>query len=259
MFVSEHLRTVRLALSKGTTDQNREYCSKPESRDPDAGFPFTEFGEIRDCPERNGQGERTDLFRIGQLIVAGESLEAIARDSPDSFIRYHRGFEALQQRVLSVPRVWSGDADYEPCHVEWLYGSSGSGKSRHAFTSAYQALERDGQCFYTKSSGNKWWDGYCSQHTVILDDFRADWFTFSYLIRLIDCYPLSVEVKGGMVHMSAKRFYITCPMRPEHLFAKMNAADDGRMQQLLRRITEIRLFGEEPPAPAPFVEGFHPS
>jgi len=253
MFVSPHLRTVRLAVSKGTMEQNRTYCSKPESFAADSGFPFVETGEFGDCPERNGQGERSDLHTIGQRIIGGASLKEIASDYPDSFIRFHRGFESLRQTVLSVPRPWTNDAANVPCDVRWFYGSSGSGKSREAFAIASVDPDRP---YYSKSSGNKWWDGYVHQPIVILDDFRADWFTFSYLIRLIDRYPMSVEVKGGMVNMSATMFIITCPMRPEHLFAKLNASDDGRMLQLTRRITETRLFGEEPPAPAPYVEGF---
>ncbi len=255
MFVSEHLRQVHLSLCRGTAEQNRLYCSKPESADPDARFPFTEFGEFNSVPERNGQGQRSDLHEIGNRIVGGCSLEEIARDTPELYIKFHRGFESLQHRITSQPRTYSRDAPYEPCNVYWYYGSSGSGKSREAYA---KALEDPDQLFFSKSAGNKWWDGYLGQPIVILDDFRADWFTFSYLIRLIDCYPLSVEIKGGMIQMSAKTFYITCPMRPEHLFAKLNAQDDGRMLQLTRRITEIKLFGVEPPAPAPFIEGFQP-
>lgn len=253
MFVSEHLRTVRLAVCKGTAEQNRVYCSKLESRDDDGGFDFTEHGVFAEVPCRNGQGERTDLFRIGQAIVGGASLATIARDAPDSFIRYFRGFEQLQRVIHSQPRPYAPDAAHEPCDVHWYYGSTGSGKSREAFA---QALSDPDLSYYSKPSGNRWWCGYNGQPIVILDDFRADWFTFSYLIRLIDAYPIQVEIKGGMVEMSAKIFYITCPMRPEHLFQRLNSSDDGRMAQLTRRITETRLFGEEPAPPAPFVEGF---
>jgi len=57
--------------------------------------------------------------------------------------------------------------------------------------------------------------------------------------------------------MYANTFYITCPLRPEMLFASLAARDDGRILQLTRRITEVRLFGEEP-EPAPLADGFVP-
>ncbi|HIB78384.1 MAG TPA: hypothetical protein EYO58_12435 [Flavobacteriales bacterium] len=179
----------------------------------------------------------------------------MARDYPDLFIKFHRGIERLQACTRQRPRVWDPTAPYTPPKVFWFYGSSGSGKSREAFT---QALKDPEIPYYSKSSGSKWWDGYLSESIVILDDFRADWFTFSYLIRLLDCYPLSVEIKGGMVAMCATTFYITCPLRPEQLFASLASRDDGRILQLTRRITEVRLFGDEPEFVAPSVADFRP-
>lgn len=255
MFVSEHLKTVHLSLCRGSADDNRTYCSKLESVDPSGAFAFFEAGVFLSVPERNGQGERTDLYKIGRAICEGGALVDIAEANPDLFIKYHRGLENLQTTVRCRPRLYDRDAPYTPPEVYWFYGSSGSGKSREAFARAHDCEDRP---FYSKSAGNKWWCGYYGQPIVILDDFRCDWFTFSYLIRLLDCYPMSVEVKGGQVHMNADTFYITCPMRPEHLFAKLAANEDGRILQLTRRITEIRLFGDEPAPPNPYVEGFHP-
>jgi len=59
-----------------------------------------------------------------------------------------------------------------------------------------------------------------------------------------------------MVEMCADTFYITCPLRPEQLFAALVQREDGRIAQLLRRITEIRLFGDEPDPPRAIVDGF---
>lgn len=253
MFVGDHLKTVHLCACRGSKHDNVKYCSKVESRAGSGGFAFFEYGDLDKCPEQNGQGQRSDLHALGRAVQEGRSLEDIAQDHPDLYIKFHRGIESLQARCCSRPRVWDPNAPYSPPDVRWFYGSSGSGKSREAFT---QALSDPSLSYFTKSSGNKWWDGYLNQDIVILDDYRADWWTFSYFIRLLDCYPLSVEVKGGMVPMYASTFYITCPLRPEQLYASLAAKDDGRILQLTRRITEIRLFGDEPEAPVAVVEGF---
>lgn len=255
MFTGPHLKTVHLSYCRGSKDDNVKYCSKVESRDPDGRFMFFQHGSLADVPERNGQGVRTDLHGIGTRIGEGVSLLTIAQDHPDLYIKFYRGFESIQQRLLCQPRTWSPVGAFTPPTVYWFYGSSGSGKSREAFTQAHADPERG---YFTKSSGNKWFNGYFGQPILILDDFRADWFTFSFLIRLIDCYPLQVETKGGMVDMSADTVYITCPMRPEQLYAGLVAREDGRIVQLTRRITETRLFGDEPLAPEPRVPGFNP-
>lgn len=87
---------------------------------------------------------------------------------------------------------------------------------------------------------------------MLLDDYRADWFTFGYLLRLLDIYPMPLEYKGGMTHLCSQTIYITCPVHPEVLYQDLISRKEGAKDQLMRRITECRQFGEL----APTVEGF---
>ena len=68
-------------------------------------------------------------------------------------------------------------------------GPSGTGKSR--FVAA-----RWPDAFW-KAPESKWWDGYSGQETVVLDDFKDYAMPLVELQRLLDWYPLWVEVKGG--------------------------------------------------------------
>ena len=70
-----------------------------------------------------------------------------------------------------------------------LWGPSGTGKSR--FVAA-----RWPDAFW-KAPESKWWDGYSGQETVVLDDFKDYAMPLVELQRLLDWYPLWVEVKGG--------------------------------------------------------------
>ena len=69
-----------------------------------------------------------------------------------------------------------------------LWGPSGSGKSRYA-------KEHWPGAFW-KTPYTQWWDGYGTHDTVILDDFRGDCMRLTDLQRLLDWYPLWVEIKG---------------------------------------------------------------
>ena len=62
---------------------------------------------------------------------------------------------------------------------------------------------------------------------MLLDDFRADWFKFGYLLRLLDIYPMPLEYKGGMTHLCSQTIYITCPVHPEVLYANLISAKEG--------------------------------
>ena len=60
-----------------------------------------------------------------------------------------------------------------------------------------------------------------------------------------------------MTHLCSQTIYITCPVHPEVLYANLISAKEGAKAQLMRRITEVRHFGDEPAAMvADFDAGF---
>jgi len=237
-----------LEVMRGTFAEAHAYCCKEDTRDPGAGFNFTEHGTKPDNP---GQGARTDLESIGKRLREGASLASIAEAHPSDFIRYHHGIRAMQALVQSQPRVRGPDGLFPRPRVLWFYGPAGSGKTRAIMDEIGDAP------FFMKAPGNRWFDGFTGQKIVVFDDYRGDWWTYAYFLRILDCYPMDVEIKGGMVPFAATTIYISCPRRPEDVYAGIVALEDGSIQQLLRRITEVRLFGEEPVV-APRVAGFQP-
>lgn len=234
-------RHVHLEVTKGSPAENRTYCSKVESRDLTADFAFTELGNFDDVPAERGQGARNDLHQVAAIISGGGNLYEAASFSPSHFVKYHKGLAALQSVLFARPRL-PVDGVYVPPKVFWFYGSTGTGKSRLVFE------ETVGQDLYIKPSGG-WFDGYSGQKVVLFDDFRGDWVKYAELLKLLDRYPMQVPVKGGFVQWSPEIIYITCPRRPEEIFSGIEAKDDGGIEQLTRRITEVRLFGDLPPPP----------
>jgi len=81
----------------------------------------------------------------------------------------------------------------------------------------------------------QWWDGYDNQDAVLFDDFRGDFCTFHYLLRVLDRYPMRVEVKGSSREFNSKRIYITSCYPPTEIYNK----SDEDVKQLIRRIDEI--------------------
>ena len=53
---------------------------------------------------------------------------------------------------------------------------------------------------FWKAPESKWWDGYSGHETVVLDDFKDYGMPLVDLQRLLDWYPLWVEVKGERPH-----------------------------------------------------------
>lgn len=211
-----------IEFAKGSAAQNRTYCTKEETREP--GTDYFEHGSM---PR---QGERTDLEAVAAAVAAGESDQEIAQKFPGDVIRYHRGIQYLRG-LYEVPRRWK-------TRVFWWYGPTGTGKS-------FEANQRFPEAYW-KMGCNRWWDGYRGDAAVIIDDYRRDLCTFAELLRLLDQYPYRVEFKGGSCQFAARDLVITTPLHPRDTWAGRTEED---IQQLLRRIDEVRYFGADGDGP----------
>ena len=72
--------------SRGTPEQNKDYCTKESTR---VAGPW-EFGTA--VKER----QRSDLDKAAQLIDEGKSLRDVAVECKSTFIRYHKGLRAYE-------------------------------------------------------------------------------------------------------------------------------------------------------------------
>jgi hypothetical protein len=217
-------------VARGTTEENRKYCSKEETRDSGA---FEDPGIIElfgpeSKPYEFGmepkQGSRTDLAELAKSAAdSSVPLEELLQRFPDGYLKFYKGVSAIRS-IVTGKRDWKSQ-------VIWLYGPTGTGKSRIANAIADAA--------YWKPGSNKWWDGYQSHEDVIIDDYRRDLCTFSELLRLFDRYPYMVEAKGISFQMVAKRIIVTTPKDPQSTWEGRTEED---IAQLLRRIDVVVRF-----------------
>lgn len=222
-FVKQCLLRAHLEPAKGTPSQNIQYCTK-EGR---IEGPW-EFG---DCPQK---GARTDLDQIKKELDSGATLRDISQDHFSSFIRYHRSFREYKL-LNSTIRDWEMD-------IQVTVGPSGIGKSR-------QMLEENpGAYWKSKNSGQQqFWDGYLGESTIVVDDYYG-WFSYDYLLRLIDRYPFTLDTKHGTVQCSARKMLFTSNKHPSNWYnwERLGVPDWGTTQAngvpcnpLERRITKI--------------------
>lgn len=197
----------------GTRAQAMNYCVKEDSqvqkplilykgRWIDSVENSQDFGELWErlviLTKDSKSSTKSSLMKIKSILCSGESnaIETIADDYFDIWVRYHRAFDRYLL-MKQKPRD-------HPMRIFVLCGPSGTGKSRWA-------MDFDQKAYWKQRSG--WWDGYCGQKTVVLDEFYG-WLPYDTLLRLCDRYPLLVETKGGQVNMVADTIIITSNKSP---------------------------------------------
>lgn len=137
--------------------------------------------------------------------------------------------------------------------VLWLYGGSGTGKSRWAKAIA----AKRGQPYYMSGSSRDIFQDYAGEHTIILDELRPKVMAYQDLLRILDPYGLDTEVKAPARYsdksLAADLIIVTSPYSPydfwEEQFStivksdgeaqKQTLADQGpdNFDQLDRRVT----------------------
>jgi len=219
-----------LEVRRGTIPQAIDYCTDANKRDVESNGNIVEYGS-----RPAGGGSRTDIRDCVGAVKQNKSMRDLFDQHPEVMVKYARG-------IATARLVYQSHRDFKTV-VRWYYGSTGTGKSR-------AARDEAGDGAYWKAGATKWWDGYDGQETVVIDDYRCDLCPFHILLRLFDRYPMSVEGKGVSMQFVSKTVIVTAPHRPEAMWQRRCNED---VQQLLRRIEEIKLFGDEPAVPEPAV------
>lgn len=199
----------------GTREQAIAYCNKEETRLE--GYP------IYAVDHRRPQGAAGVWAEIADMVGAGASDGMIAAEHPAHYARNYAGIHALRQ-ALFPERT-------KPPLVIWFHGPAGCGKSRLCQTLSSR------HTVYWKTP-DKWWPSYRQQDIVILDEIDPTWMDLRMLFRVLDRYPLTLEVKGGHVPISSPVVLVTSDGAPS---PKMQC-DLVTNDQLLRRLDMVIEF-----------------
>ncbi len=204
---------IHLESRRGTAQEASDYCTKDKR--------FLKFGTI------SAQGKRTDIDDIRTVARETGSMRAICERATS--------YQAIKCGEMFIRHL--GPKRKTPPHVDWYCGPTGTDKTRTAIAEA-------GDQDYWMSNGSlRWFDGYDGQLFVIFDDFRAESSVpYQRVLKLLDRYPVRVEVKGSSVELLATRIIVTSTFSPDTVY-------DGKLplgesiDQLKRRIHNVRHFG----------------
>lgn len=206
--VQKLIPRAHLEVSRGSITDNIKYCSKEERVLARWGTPPS-------------QGKRSDLEVIAESVEAGANMREMLPTMKN-----------IQQIKIAEKLLEYGERrrDWET-KVLWFWGPTGSGKSRVALEMYPDA--------WISGKNLRWWQGYDAHAEVIIDEFRDDFCTFHELLRILDRYPYTLEVKGGQRQLLAEVIVITSN-KPWWRIYESHKGED--LEQLGRRITHTIPF-----------------
>jgi len=214
-----------LEVMQGTLEQAYEYATKEETR---VAGPW-EHGTKPDFQP----GKRNDLETIRDAIMSGVPLDEIYLEYPSTSVRAMKWIQKIHAIYLKRS---SRDlyTKREPKMVHVLWGTPGSGKTsrvymEHPIDQIYKLTFGDG------SANSLWFDDYQGEDVLLIDDFYGN-IRYSYMLRLLDIYPLRVQCKGSYTYTKFTKIYITSNCPPEEWYSPGTIPDASA---LLRRITRV--------------------
>lgn len=198
---------------RGTRTEARNYCMKEDSR---IAGPW-EHGDWNQEP-----GKRSDLSEAADMLKTGSSMKQLAETMPAVFCRYFKGLKELQQ-MLTPARTG-------PVKVSLLYGVTGAGKTRAAM-GLPNVFKKDGS--------DMWFDGYAGEEVLLIDDFAGSRsrITLSFMLNLMDQYPVRLPVKGSFTRLQANHIVVTSNIHPRLWYDYSNREE--HYKALKRRFTEV--------------------
>jgi len=191
----EGLPTAKFIARGGTQQQAIAYTQKEETR---LDGPWV-WGTPKE------QGKRNDILEIQAKLDEGVPIPRIMKENFATMSRIHK-FAREYKRAQAEPRQ-------DPPEITIYVGPSRSGKSSAARKQAPNAF------WVSPGMGDFPLEGYDGQEDIIWDDFYGYCCKFSTLLRMLDRFPMEVNVKGTAVQFAPKRMIFTSNQLPQDWYS----------------------------------------
>jgi len=181
------------------------------------------------------QGKRSDWEEVKSMIQEKRGRDEISEKFPNLVGTCYKGIEKLGEWIEDKRPVKNQKVIKEK-EVIWIHGETGTGKTKYVYDNY------DINDIWESASNLDWFDGYFGQKVVLIDDFRGDMCKFRWLLRLLDRYPLRVPIKGGFTVWNPEIIIITSCKAPNMVYNPEVFDNEEKVDQLIRRIKEIKHF-----------------
>lgn len=220
--------------SKGTSKQNRDYVAKEgkwadtEKATTKVEGTFAEFGEL---PIEAGDRPKKPpmMAEVIDMIEAGATDAEIIKAIPNAASQV-KNFPAIRAAINA-----SKQQKFREIEVVYLYGATGTGKTRSIFASHEQ---RDICRITHYSQSGAIFDAYDSQDVLVFEEFASQ-IPLSEMLNYLDVYPIKLPARYADKTALYTKVYITSNLSLDEQYPD---EPTKRREALYRRITRIVEF-----------------
>lgn len=217
--IKNYLPTAHIEKCEGSSVQNREYCSKTETRF-DPPMQFGEFAEERG---------RTDIKNIIELVQSGATNKTIRELYPNQYMRYFDKIERIRQEILSE----SNNSGVKNMQVCYIYGDTSLGKTYNLVT-GYAMSDICRVTDYVKDP----FSTYNHQDIIVFEEFRSQ-FAASTMLNYLDCYLISLPCRYVNKFAFYTKAFITTNIPPEKQYKSVQESEPETFKAFERRLTNV--------------------
>lgn len=196
-------------LCFGTGKENEDYIKKD-------GHIIWEYGE-------NPTG-----MRARKTITVKDAINMTHNEIEEAPASSYRWIKLIKEEELI--RKWRMEGPkWEPIEVEWLFGPTGTGKTR------YSVEQKAIEVHYKDGFFSDWGDA----RILSLEEMRGE-IPYGLLLQLTDSYHgyYIVNIKGSHKIIDIDKVIITSPNPPHKVYTGQVSKTDS-IKQLLRRLTKL--------------------
>ena len=231
--VKNRFSTAHIEKAYGSAKANRAYILKEghwadtDKAETSVSGTFEEWGDLPAEKEE----EAPEMFKLIQDLRAGKSVMEIIEDNPKLAFRI-REIETLRQAILEEKY----SAENRALEVTYLYGASGTGKTRGIF----EKHDRKSICRITDYGGRNGvrFGAYHCQDVLVLEEFHSQ-IPISAMLNYLDIYPLTLPARYTDRIACYTKVYITSNIPLEEQYRDIQRYQMETWRAFLRRVQNV--------------------
>lgn len=231
--VKRRFITAHIEKAYGTPQENREYVLKTgvwaNTDKSETSIPGT-FEEWGVLPADNAD-KSPEMYQLMQELREGKSIMDVIDIHPNLAFRI-REIEMLRQTILAE----KFSVENRKLEVNYLYGSSGVGKTRGIF----KVNDPRDICRITDYGGKDGvrFDAYHCQNVLVFEEFRSQ-IPIGSMLNYLDIYPLMLPARYTDRTACYTKVYLTSNLPLEEQYRDIQRYQMETWRAFLRRITNV--------------------